>query len=118
MKASELVVNRLIENEDLTGADYDSAAEDALAGFDEDNKRKAALQQTGAVTPETVKVYQYIYFKDTGQRAKVTSIKTWKTRPDDFEIGWKHGLRTYGKVTPSNASSWTTIEPTQTGRRR
>lgn len=31
--------------------------------------------------------------------------KTWKTRPEDFELPVKHGLRNYGYITHNNASS-------------
>lgn len=83
----------------------------------EEDAELARLKQSGDVNPRTVQQYQTIYHRTvknadgTAGRAKVTSIKTWKTRPNDFEIGWKHGLRTYGKITPANASEWTTIEP-------
>lgn len=29
---------------------------------------------------------------------KVTSIKTWKTRPDEIEVRWKFGLKTFGRM--------------------
>jgi hypothetical protein len=29
--------------------------------------------------------------------------KTWKTRPDDFRLPIKYGLRAYDAITPSNA---------------
>lgn len=32
--------------------------------------------------------------------------KTWKTRPDDFRLPVKHGLRTYFYITPYNAPDW------------
>ena len=32
-------------------------------------------------------------------RAIVTSIKTWKTRPDDILVSVKHGLYDYAKFT-------------------
>jgi hypothetical protein len=33
----------------------------------------------------------------TPMRAQVTSIKTWKTRPDDILVSVKHGLYDYAK---------------------
>lgn len=37
-------------------------------------------------------------------RWKVSStIKLWKTRPDDFRIGLKHGLYNFGELTPETA---------------
>ena len=32
----------------------------------------------------------------TPMRAKITSIKLWKTRPDEIRINYKHGLYDYG----------------------
>ncbi len=35
----------------------------------------------------------------TPMRAKVTSVKTWKTRPDEVEVHVKHGLYDYAMFT-------------------
>lgn len=32
--------------------------------------------------------------------------QTWKTRPDDFRVPIKHGLYSYGVITPDNAADW------------
>ena len=32
--------------------------------------------------------------------------KTWKTRPDEFKLPVKHGLRTCFYITEANASEW------------
>lgn len=32
--------------------------------------------------------------------------KTWKTRPDDFRLPVKHGLRNCFYITPENAKDW------------
>ena len=37
----------------------------------------------------------------TPMRARVTSVKTWKTRPDAVEIHVKHGLYDYAVFTAS-----------------
>ncbi len=34
------------------------------------------------------------------------SLKTWKTRPNDFRLPVKHGMRGYGEVTPENISQF------------
>lgn len=34
------------------------------------------------------------------------ACKTWKTRPDDFRLPVKHGLRNCFYITPSNAHEW------------
>lgn len=40
-------------------------------------------------------------------RARVTGrVKTWTTRPDDFRIPVKHGLRDSFYITPENAHEW------------
>jgi len=35
---------------------------------------------------------------NTPMRAKVTSVKTWKTRPNEVVIGFKRGMYDYGKL--------------------
>jgi hypothetical protein len=34
------------------------------------------------------------------------ACKTWKTRPDDFRLPVKHGLRDCFYITPENAHEW------------
>ena len=36
------------------------------------------------------------------------ACKTWVTRPEDFRLPVKHGLRDCFYITPSNASDWST----------
>jgi hypothetical protein len=44
-------------------------------------------------------------------RARVNGqCKTWKTRPDEWQLPMKHGLRTCFYITQSNAHEWS-IEP-------
>jgi hypothetical protein len=38
--------------------------------------------------------------------------QTWKTRPDDFRLPVKYGLRECFYITPQNAKDWQTAEPT------
>lgn len=38
------------------------------------------------------------------------ATKTWKTRPDEFYIPVKYGMRDYGSITHSNASSFHAAE--------
>ena len=33
-------------------------------------------------------------------------LKTWKTRPDDFRLPIKHGMRNYGEIVPSNIAEF------------
>jgi len=37
-------------------------------------------------------------YRGDPQRWKVTSVKTWKTRPNDVRIGLKHGLYDYDHI--------------------
>ena len=41
----------------------------------------------------------------TPKRYRVTSVKTWKTRPWEFEIGLKYGLNEYEKVSNKNGQA-------------
>ena len=44
-------------------------------------------------------------------RARVNGkVKTWKTRPEDFRVPMKYGLRDCFYITPTNAIDWTTNE--------
>lgn len=36
--------------------------------------------------------------------------RTWKTRPDDFQLPVKYGLKTCFYITPANAHEWTLPE--------
>jgi len=36
----------------------------------------------------------------TPQRWKITSIKTWKTRPSDFRVRIKYGLKIHNEISP------------------
>lgn len=46
----------------------------------------------------------------TPSRAKVTSVKTWKTRPNEVLVGWKHGLYTYGHFREYQLEAWTLVD--------
>ena len=35
----------------------------------------------------------------TPQRWKITSVKTWETRPMEVEVRLKYGIRTYDRIT-------------------
>ena len=58
---------------------------------------------------KALKVGQIIYQSNatnadgTLRRWKVTSVKVWKRDPSRVEIGIKHGLRTFDKLTPAYA---------------
>ena len=40
------------------------------------------------------------------------ACKTWKTRPDDYRLPVKYGLRQCFYLTPSNAHEWLVYDPT------
>lgn len=46
----------------------------------------------------------------TPQRWRVTSIKTWKTRPNEFRLGLKHGLYTHDTADQDTAYEFHTTE--------
>lgn len=111
MSNAAQVVSTLLEQ------DFDDPKAFAMGLIGQQNDALAQEKSTGVVNPKTVAQYQIIYHKTernadgTAARAKVTSIKTWKTRPNEFQIGWKHGMYAYGTIGPHNADQWTTIEP-------
>jgi len=48
----------------------------------------------------------------TALRARVNGkAKTWKTRPDEWYLSLKYGLRDCFKIGPHDAHEWTTVEP-------
>lgn len=47
----------------------------------------------------------------TAMRAKVLSVKTWKTRPDQVLVSVKHGMYDYAKFNETQLDELTTIEP-------
>jgi hypothetical protein len=47
----------------------------------------------------------------TAMGAKVTSVKTWKTRPNEVEIHYKRGMYEYGTVNEREIANFTTKEP-------
>lgn len=65
------------------------------------------IAQAKAIRPGTM-LYSTRSYNKKGQphAAKVTSIKTWKTRPLDVLISWKHGLYTYGKTDQTQLDQW------------
>lgn len=51
--------------------------------------------------------YARAYRKGIPARVRVTSVKTWKTRPD-VVVAYKHGLRDHGTISGSDFENWTT----------
>lgn len=52
----------------------------------------------------------------TPMRCRVNGrCQVWKTRPDDFKLPVKHGLKTCFYITPANGAEWTTSEETAKG---
>lgn len=47
----------------------------------------------------------------TAMRARVTSVKTWKTRPTEIQIGYKHGMYDTGYLNQHDLANFTTKEP-------
>lgn len=63
---------------------------------------------------KNLKVGDYIYYVDENilpgkrPRAKVISIRTWRSDPARIQIGWKHGIYQYGKIYETTLDKWTT----------
>lgn len=48
----------------------------------------------------------------TALRARTNGkCKVWKTRPEDYRLPMKHGMRDCFYIDPSNAEEWTLTEP-------
>ncbi len=47
----------------------------------------------------------------TARKAKVTSVKTWKTRPDEVLVNTKRGLYEYGAVDEKEIHLITNVKP-------
>ena len=64
-----------------------------------------------------LRVGQHIYAKGrynsdgTAMRGKVTSVKTWKTRPSNIEVHYKRGMYEYGVINERELGGFTTREP-------
>ncbi len=60
---------------------------------------------------------QYIYAKGrynsdgSAMRGKVTSVKTWVTRPKEVEVHYKHGMYDFGSFNERDLDGFTTKEP-------
>jgi hypothetical protein len=116
MSEAEKIVSRLLEND----PDNIDPQEYAFQAKDEFDREKADLLASGFINAKVVQhlrqgqtIYNRLYKNADGTavRAKITSIKRWKTRPNDFLIAWKHGMYQYGTIGPADTNEWTTIEP-------
>ena len=63
-----------------------------------------------AVASRTGDIYHHVSANNadgTPARCRVNGMcKTWKTRPEDFRLPVKHGLRDCFYITPGNAADW------------
>lgn len=61
---------------------------------------------------KSLKAGQWIYSttshnaKGEAHRVKITSVKTWKTRPNEVLIGAKFGLYRYLKISQNELDGW------------
>lgn len=139
MSEAEKIVARLLESEgqpvdpNSTPRYFDSSKPDgvsdpdaidpqeyAFQAKDQMDQEIAELKAKGEITAKIVphlRQGQTVWHRTVKRAdgsaagARITSIKTWKTRPNDFRIGWKYGLYDYGTIDPHNASEWTLVEP-------
>lgn len=85
---------------------------------------KTVMRSDGRKNPESVE-YELLSFDECKKlaieshcdvldkngkicRVKITSVKTWKTRPNELLIGWKFGMYEYGKeeINPDNPNEF------------
>lgn len=79
------------------------------------NDRKGIMRQYRYLTPDECKTFgtysprhcQMIDKYGDIREVKITSVKTWKTRPD-IEVRWKYGLYEYGAelITPNRPNQF------------
>lgn len=69
------------------------------------------LEQAKTLSQGTM-LYSTVSFNKRGEphRAKVTRVITWKTRPHQVQVNWKHGLYEYGTMTQDDLSRWALTE--------
>jgi hypothetical protein len=64
----------------------------------------------------TVREFYHVKLRNadgTAVRCRVNgACKTWKTRPDDFRLPVKYGLKDCFYIEPGNAADWLTFDPT------
>lgn len=108
MSTAAAIVKHLLENDD---DDFDPKEYASNIG-DEINAKNDADWAAGNITAHTIRRANlgpgsYIYSRrKIGAQAKVTSVKLWPTRPNDFQIKWKYGMYEYGDVTPRDADQF------------
>ena len=70
--------------------------------------------QAKELKPGTILYHKNVKNADgTALRAKVNGkVQTWKTRPLDYLIPMKHGLKDYFYLSPVSINSWSLTEPT------
>lgn len=108
------IVHQLLESD---GED-DIAAKDALLAF---AAERDARHAAGDITPETAMTASRFYHRKEkygGRRSnepievrRMGRTKTWKTRPGEFRIPVKYGLRTSFYIDHTNAHEWSTVPP-------
>lgn len=114
MTAAQTIVESLLDDE-LDPKEF---------AIDTRTQRDAADQDAwnkGDITPAVARMLGYgdtLYHRtvknSTGEpaSAKVQGTpKFWATRPNEFQVTVKYGLKTYVKITPYNAGEWTTQPP-------
>ena len=68
------------------------------------------ITKADAMTLRTGQILHHITAKDSrGEpvRARINGkCQTWKTRPDEFRLPMKHGLKDTFQITPANCHEW------------
>ena len=117
MSHASQIVNALLEaDEPPLDVDIDKDADPLkyLHAYADDLERD---EREGKVTLQTALKAHYFWHRtlkySDGRRAlqarKNGNVKTWKTRPGEFQIPMKFGFREYFYITNKNADEWSTI---------
>ena len=111
MIAATTIVGRLLED------DADDAF-DAKETILNDRAEQEKLAASGVITPETAMTAQCFYHRKLKyahrrggplQARRNGRTKTWKTRPGEFQIPVKYGLRECFYINHTNAHEWSTV---------
>jgi hypothetical protein len=115
MSTATLLVNSLLEDDESKDANIDKSNDDVdptsyLNTIADERK-------SGKLTVYNADDYHHFYHRTLTYKDGVTPIqcrrngktKRWKTRPAEFQIPVKYGLKECFYITPANADEWSTV---------
>lgn len=124
MSTASQLVSSLLEDDE---AQIGSGADDPGAYVDDPASYLDAIaneRESGKLTVYNADDYHTFYHRTATYRDGVTPIqcrrngrtKRWKTRPDEFQIPVKYGLKECFYITQRNADEWSTVPLPQKGK--